>query len=770
MKKFYRILSLALMFCMLASFASAAGITETEEHIHSDGISQIDAEAAAPSGIQQIGDTGDGAALAEEPSGIISMDSEGTDDTVTPDEPLVSSEPAAAPTEPVSPTVEPGSLHANLIADPTGGRMTWELDNGALWIGGSGLVKPITSADEQPWADVRDQIEEVYFHADARLVIESIAYWFSGCVNLTYAEIPSYAFNFGADTFKDCTKLEELALYHSQDPEFSETTFSGTDAADIIVYVNGPEALTAVENAFWYGRSVEAIDLSEYPSTTYSTCGINGCYCSSCSWYHEYDDYDEYTHIKYEQCDSCSANEYAYGIRSAHTYNSRGICTVCGHEEEVETCDHSRTYNEWSGCTYYIYCYYCDEYLGSGVEHGTYTYGAWSYYTTSQHRRTATCNDCGTATYDYGSHSTTKKYTNYSDTQHKVENYCSGCSSTVGSASYASHSYSYGSWSSYSASQHRRTKSCTYCDLSTYEYGNHADGNSDGKCDTCSYTMTLTVTWNASANGGAVNGSASVTTTVANGSVAAAPSYTPVKMGHTFKGWYSASTGGSLYSSVAITSATTFYAQFTAASYTVTFDPGEGTTTTTSKSVTYGGTFGELPVPTRGGYNFDGWFTAADGGTQITADTKVDITADTTIYAHWTRLVSFSVTVPAVLPLVMDEDGEVYGATAAIVNNSTGEVQISSVSLSAENGWSIAPFSMNTAHEKVDAKRIGFSLQDIATKIGGDNETLEIPETWTIDEGNTLELAYDAIVTALSQPVSETNVLSAIFVIKWIDR
>ena len=208
-------------------------------------------------------------------------------------------------------------------------------------------------------------------------------------------------------------------------------------------------------------------------------------------------------------------------------------------------------------------------------------------------------------------------------------------------------------------------------------------------------------------------------------------------------------------------------AQFNAATYTVTFDPGEGSTSTTTKTVTYGGTYGELPVPTRGGYNFDGWFTAADGGTQITADTNVDITADITIYAHWTRLVSFSVPVPAVLPL---EDGEVYGATAAIVNNSTGEVQISSVSLSAENGWSIAPFSMNTAHEKVDAKRIGFSLQDIATKIGGDNETLEIPETWTIDEGNTLELAYDAIVTALSQPVSETNVLSAIFVIKWIDR
>ena len=467
MKKIYRILSLILVMCMLASFASAAGIVE-EEHTHESGISEMTIEEVESSGIQSI-DTG----VSEEPTGIVSLDTPETetqdlDETTVaePDQTTAATETPVTQTSQTTPQQE--ILHANLIEDPTGGRMTWELDNGTLWIGGSGLVKPITSADEQPWVDVREQIEEVYFLSDARLILPSIAYWFSGCINLTYAEIPSYAFSFGNATFKDCVKLEELALYHAQDPEFTDTTFDGIGDGDIIVYVNGPDALAAVYSANWHRRNVDAIDLSEYPATTYGICGINSCYCSSCSWYYEYDDYDEDRHIKYEHCDSCDANECAYGIRYDHTYNSSGVCTLCGHVQEVASCSHGRAYNEWSGCTYYTYCYYCDEHLGSGVSHGTYSYGAWTYYTTSQHRRTATCNDCGSSTYDYGSHSTTKKYTNYSDTQHKVENYCSRCSSTVGSASYASHSCSYGSWSSYSSSQHRRTKSCTYCDMERF--------------------------------------------------------------------------------------------------------------------------------------------------------------------------------------------------------------------------------------------------------------------------------------------------------------
>ena len=76
-------------------------------------------------------------------------------------------------------------------------------------------------------------------------------------------------------------------------------------------------------------------------------------------------------------------------------------------------------------------------------------------------------------------------------------------------------------------------------------------------------------------------------------------------------------------------------ASVSAATYTITFNPGEGTTPTTSKTVTYGQTYGELPTPTRSGCLFLGWFTSAEGGTERKSTDTVSITSNTTLYAHW---------------------------------------------------------------------------------------------------------------------------------------
>ena len=42
-------------------------------------------------------------------------------------------------------------------------------------------------------------------------------------------------------------------------------------------------------------------------------------------------------------------------------------------------------------------------------------------------------------------------------------------------------------------------------------------------------------------------------------------------------------------------------------------------------------------VPTKSGYDFAGWYTAASGGTRVTASTSFSATSATTLYAHWTR-------------------------------------------------------------------------------------------------------------------------------------
>ena len=69
------------------------------------------------------------------------------------------------------------------------------------------------------------------------------------------------------------------------------------------------------------------------------------------------------------------------------------------------------------------------------------------------------------------------------------------------------------------------------------------------------------------------------------------------------------------------------------AGYTVTWNANGGSTSKTSQIVKKGSAIGTLPTATRDGYNFKGWYTAASGGTQITASTVP--TAAVTYYAHW---------------------------------------------------------------------------------------------------------------------------------------
>jgi len=74
----------------------------------------------------------------------------------------------------------------------------------------------------------------------------------------------------------------------------------------------------------------------------------------------------------------------------------------------------------------------------------------------------------------------------------------------------------------------------------------------------------------------------------------------------------------------------------TANTYTVTFDPNGGSVSPTSKTVTYNSTYGDLPTPSRTGYTFNGWYTSATGGSQVSASTKVTTASNHTLYAHWT--------------------------------------------------------------------------------------------------------------------------------------
>ena len=121
----------------------------------------------------------------------------------------------------------------------------------------------------------------------------------------------------------------------------------------------------------------------------------------------------------------------------------------------------------------------------------------------------------------------------------------------------------------------------------------------------------------------------------------------PTRTGYGFDGWFTSAQGGSAVNADTVMSTAsnhTLYAHWSANAYTVNFDANGGTCSDSSKSVTYDSAYGTLPIPTRTGYGFDGWFTSAQGGSAVNADTVMSTASNHTLYAHWianTHTVSF---------------------------------------------------------------------------------------------------------------------------------
>jgi uncharacterized repeat protein (TIGR02543 family) len=130
-----------------------------------------------------------------------------------------------------------------------------------------------------------------------------------------------------------------------------------------------------------------------------------------------------------------------------------------------------------------------------------------------------------------------------------------------------------------------------------------------------------------------------------------------VKTGYTFGGWNTAADGsGTNYaaaSTFSISSNTTLYAQWTPVpTYTLTYDsnsatggtvPTDGSSPYTSgATVTVLGNTGSL---VKTGFTFNGWNTAANGsGTSYAASATFSISGNTTLYAQWTPVPTYTVT------------------------------------------------------------------------------------------------------------------------------
>ena len=302
------------------------------------------------------------------------------------------------------------------------------------------------------------------------------------------------------------------------------------------------------------------------------------------------------------------------------------------------------------------------------------------------------------------------------------------------------------------------------------------------------------VTVSFDANGGELAVEDSSRRLVVNTAIGELP--VPSRVNYTFLGWFTAADGGTRISADYIAmDNVTFYARWARIVRTITFDANGGVVAPDPVQVESGDAVGALPVPMRTDYVFLGWFTAADGGDAVTAETT--ISADITLYAHWRCLFDGSWTQgqdgswrsgvvgnkqSSVLTTTVhgdgtvsfwckvsseadDEDGEVYDGLSFWVDGVNmipdmigGEVDWTNLSFGVEGVGS------HTLEWKYEKDKSGSAGEDCAWMRGftwtpsgvvvemGGGKTVTVPGTWIAEHSALIAAAGGDAAAALKTP------------------
>jgi uncharacterized repeat protein (TIGR02543 family) len=105
---------------------------------------------------------------------------------------------------------------------------------------------------------------------------------------------------------------------------------------------------------------------------------------------------------------------------------------------------------------------------------------------------------------------------------------------------------------------------------------------------------------------------------------------------------------------------------------TVKFNANGGKVKKASKKVTLGGKYGALPTPTKNLKDFKGWYTKKSGGVKVTANTKVAVSKNTTLYARWAN--AKAKVVKCAAANLRKGSGVSYGKTSFVKKGKTVEV------------------------------------------------------------------------------------------------
>ena len=312
------------------------------------------------------------------------------------------------------------------------------------------------------------------------------------------------------------------------------------------------------------------------------------------------------------------------------------------------------------------------------------------------------------------------------------------------SSSWSSKRIAYNSSYGGSAASDGTTATTTYGSWTYATYCSNTGGS------TSSRTLTLYAQWEAAptyshtlsynANGGTGAPSSSTVTNTSSSYSMTVSSTVPTRTGYTFAGWsYNGSTywGGNSVS-VGANATVTLTAQWEANTYTNTLNynanGGSGAPSAQTASVTYPSTQSTFTVsttkPTRTGYTFDGWYTAASGGTKVGTTYTVGNTSNAgnqsaTIYAQW-KINTYSIT--------YNGNGATGGNTASQTFNHGSSVNISA------NGFTRTGYEFAGWSTKADGSGTPYNAGNVYST----NANLTLYAQWRLVTTNkTVNITWD---------------------------
>ena len=228
----------------------------------------------------------------------------------------------------------------------------------------------------------------------------------------------------------------------------------------------------------------------------------------------------------------------------------------------------------------------------------------------------------------------------------------------------------------------------------------------------------------------------------------------PTRTGYTFAGWFDAEgkevTAETVYT---IGGDSTVTAKWTANEYTLTLDANKGEVDPATVTVTFDAAIGTLPVPTRTGYTFAGWFDAQ--GNQVTAETVYTIDGDSTVTAKWTAN-EYTLTLDAnggAFMMTMTEDAEVITTLTITVvyDQPVGELPVPERAGYTFNGW------FDEEGNEVTADTVYTTAGDmtVTAKWTANKYTITLNPNYGKVDPKSLEATYDEAIGKLPKPTRE---------------